>query len=392
MPDGMITDVSDERWADPHATVALRKLLRRHRDIVTTVLAAARLDGLNELADAAAEYVVTPEGPCTPQGAAVAFAIAQHAAVAYRTGPQREREFIDRFIDSWMVEHGHEFTTAVAAARQGIRVEDPDPRAGRMTPWLRATAPGEDPARGAEVLTRRVAARLDPPAAGEPTRADAKSVTTDQIRRFEAAMVDGRRWRAHAYRRLILDDPALSQLARWLVWACFDRHGTPTSAFRLDAEHALQDVTGTPVELPADALLGVAHPIHLGDSLPGWQNTFADNRIRQPFEQLDRRTYTLTTAESESNHLSRFADRQIRTNRIFALQELGWTVTREALHRRFGPTRELTVALDPGIEGGYRYEPERQRILSVELRGGSFGVLDPVTASELIRQLERLAA
>ncbi|MTE12593.1 DUF4132 domain-containing protein [Nocardia aurantiaca] len=387
----------ERRWADPHATEAVRKFLRRHRRAVEIVLTAARLDGLDEIADAAAEYAAAPEGPVTPGGAAAVFAIAQHAAVAYRTGAQREREFMDRFIDSWMNEHGHAFTVAVTEARVRLRVEGPDPRAGRMTPWLRTTAPDEDAEPAAETLQLRVRARLGagpPRSDDDPPRpaADPRSVTTDQIRRLEAAMVDGRRWRAAAHRRLVLEDPALGQLARRLVWASFDGRGTVTGAFRVDAEGVLRGADDDPIELSDETLVGVAHPAQLGDSVVTWQNSFADNRLRQPFEQLERATYVFAPEEAESNRLSRFTDRQVRTDRVFGLQELGWELVRESLFRRFGPTREVTVTLEPGLEGGYRYEPELQRILAVELRGGTFGVFDAVTASELIRQLERLAA
>ncbi|AYF77781.1 DUF4132 domain-containing protein [Nocardia yunnanensis] len=383
--------MSDGRWADPHATVAVRKFLRRHRTAVETVLAAARLDGLDEFADAAARYAADPRRPVPPEGAAVVFAIAQHAAVAYRTGAEREREFIDRFVDSWLTEHGHAFVAEVARVRPTVRVEDPDPRAGRMTPWLRRAEPEEQPSPAAEALSRRVRARLAA-TADEAPRADPKSVTTDQIRRFEAAMVDGRRWRTPAFRRLIVEDSELGPLAQRLVWASFDGTGAVTRSFRVDAEHTLLDATGAAVEPGPEALVGVAHPLHLGEALAAWRESFSDSRLHQPFEQLHRRTYALTTAETQADILSRFTDRELRTDRMFALQELGWEITREALYRRFGPTRELTVALDPGLEGGYRYEPERQRVLSVRLRAGNFGALDPVTASELIRQLERAAA
>lgn len=384
----------DPRWADPHATEAVRKLLRRHRVAVRTVLTAARLDGLDELADTATGYVTAPERTCAPEGAAVAFAIAQHAAVAYRTGARREQEFIDRFIDSWMVEHGHVFTAAVAEARLGVRVEEPEPRAGRMTPWLRVTAPGEQSDPAAEALRARVRERLGD--APEPDAArvavEPKSVTTDQIRRLEAAMVDGRRWRAGAHRRLVLEDPALGQAARLLVWAVFDARGEVTGAFRVDGEGAPRGVDGEPVELPDRALVGVAHPIQLGETLAAWRDLFDDNRLRQPFEQLERPINLLTAEDAESNRLSRFSDRPIRTDRVFGLQQLGWQVSRDVLTRRFGPVREVIVTLDPGLEGGFRDEPELQRVLSAELRGGTFGALDAVAASELIRQLERLAA
>ncbi|QVI23877.1 DUF4132 domain-containing protein [Nocardia tengchongensis] len=405
VPGGKIRGMTDgeRRWADPHATEAVRKLLRRHRAAVETVLTAARVDGLDELADAAAEYIAAPDRACAPEGAAIASAIAQHAAVAYRTGARREQEFIDRFIDSWMIEHGHVFTTGAAVARLGIRVEEPEPRAGRMTPWLRVTAPGEEPEPAAEALHARVRERLGE--APEITRPDAtrvavepKSVTTEQIRRLEAAMVDGRRWRAAAYRRLVLEDPALGQVARLLAWASFDSRtavagkSAVAGAFRVDAEGVLLGADDQPVELPGNALVGVAHPIHLGDSLADWRKVFDDNRLRQPFEQLERRIHTLTAEEAGSNLLSRFTDRQIRTDRVFGLQQLGWEVSREILIRRFGPAREVRVTLEPGFAGGFRDEPELQRVLAVELRGGTFGVLDPVTVSELIRQLERLAA
>ncbi|MEU1205742.1 DUF4132 domain-containing protein [Nocardia sp. NPDC005825] len=409
MPDGKIMGVTEDerRWADPHATEAVRKLLRRHRAAVETVLTAARVDGLNELADAAAEYVGAPERPGTAAGAALAFAIAQHAAVAYRTGARREQEFIDRFIDSWMIERGHAFTAEVAEARLAVRVEDPDPRSGRMTPWLRTTTAGEEPEPAADALRLRVRARLGtvpedagpggaPPngARRDPTRRapEPKSVTTDQIRRLEAAMVDGRRWRAAAHRRLVLEDPALGPAARLLVWAVFDARGEVTGAFRVDEEGVPRTVEGEPVELADQALVGVAHPIQLGATLAAWRDLFDDNRLRQPFEQLERPINLLTTEDAESNRLSRFSDRSIRTDRVFGLQQLGWQVSREVLTRRFGPVREVIVTLDPGLEGGFRDEPELQRVLSVELRGGTFDSLDAVTASELIRQLERLAA
>ncbi|GAB0106773.1 hypothetical protein JMUB6875_57630 [Nocardia sp. JMUB6875] len=381
-----------EHWPDPQATAAVRRLLRRHRAVVETVLLAARLDGLEKLADAAAEYVAAPEGPCTAEGAAVVFAIAQYAGVTYRIGVDREREFIDRFVDSWMIEHGHAFVSEVVEARRAVVVESPEPMAGRMTPWLRRIGTGEEVSADAEALSRRVRVRLAAEPAGEAVRKDPKSVTTDQIRRFEAAMVDGRRWRVGAHRRLIAEDPALGPLAERLVWACFDKSGAAGRAFRIDGEHRAYDVAGVEVELAVDGLVGVAHPIHLGEAVDAWRDVFADNRLRQPFEQLARQVYTLTAEEAESNSLSRFDSREIRTDRMFALQESGWEVTREALYRRFSPTRELTVTLDPGLEGGLRYEAEHQRILSVELRGGTFGMLDPVAASELIRQLERLAA
>ncbi|MEV6770169.1 DUF4132 domain-containing protein [Nocardia sp. NPDC051030] len=219
-----------------------------------------------------------------------------------------------------------------------------------------------------------------------------KTVTSDQIRRFEAAMVDGRRWRAGAQRELIIEHPVLGQLARRLVWAIFDTEGTVTGSFRVETDRTLADLGDERFELPDDALVGVAHPLHLGDSLGQWRELFADYELLQPFDQLDRSLHSFTPEESASNRLSRFVDRPLATGKLYGLRQRGWELDYDRIYRRFGMSHRVSVLLDPGIHGGYRYEAEQQRIVAVELSGGEFGALDAIAASELLRQLERLAA
>ncbi|WP_067687555.1 DUF4132 domain-containing protein [Nocardia jejuensis] len=219
-----------------------------------------------------------------------------------------------------------------------------------------------------------------------------KTVTSDQIRRFEAAMVDGRRWRASAHRELVIEHPVLGQLARRLVWATFADDGSVTGSFRVESDRSLADIDDERVDPAPHTLVGVAHPLHLGDSLAPWRELFQDYELHQPFDQLDRSLHTLTAEEAAANQLSRFVDRQVPTGKLYGLRQRGWELSHDALRRRFGRTRELSVTLDPGIQGGYRYEADKQRIAGVELRGGTFGALDAIAASELLRQLERLAA
>ncbi|MGX1811897.1 DUF4132 domain-containing protein [Nocardia sp. NPDC055321] len=219
-----------------------------------------------------------------------------------------------------------------------------------------------------------------------------KTATAEQIRRFESAMLDGRRWRATAFRSLILDHPVLGHLARRLVWASFDDAGAVTGAFRVDQDRSLADVDDEPYALAEDALVGIAHPLHLGESLPRWREQFRDYELLQPFEQLERGVYGFTPEEAAGETLDRFADRRIATGRVYGLRKYGWVVSHDGIYRKFGTFRVVRVALSPGIQGGYSYEAEEQRLTSVRLTGGTFGAFDPVTASELLRQLERLAA
>ncbi|WP_067535353.1 DUF4132 domain-containing protein [Nocardia crassostreae] len=218
------------------------------------------------------------------------------------------------------------------------------------------------------------------------------AATTEQIRRLESAMLDGRRWRASAHRALLIADPALGPLVRQLVWAVFDADGAVTGAFRVDADGSLADAADQAFTLPEEALTGVAHPLHLGDAVERWREVFADYELLQPFEQLERGVYRFTDAEAAADELPCFADRTVPTRRLYGLRQRGWELSYGDISRPFGVLTRVRITLDPGFRGGYRYEAEEQRIVSVRINSSRFGVLDAIAASELLRQLERLAA
>ncbi|MFJ4652011.1 DUF4132 domain-containing protein [Nocardia sp. NPDC088792] len=425
-----MTDADPPRPVNPDATAALRAFLRRRRAAIEPVLIAAEVEGLGPLAAAARTYLDAPQAPAVPEGAAAVYALALFTSATVTFDTAREREFAERFADSWILEHGHAFAAAATVWRYAIRISQHNPLRGRRTARLEVIAPGHPGSLADDQLARRVRALLaiapsddyqaavqqlsalstDPATAWagpivaallpQPGVADSaatsaqepKSVTTDQIRRLEAAMVDGRRWRADTHRTLIIEHPGLGDLARQLVWAIFEPGGSVTGSFQVTADGTLTDAGGAQLDPVGDMLIGVAHPLHLADDLGRWQDVFADHALRQPFQQLRRSTHRFTPDEADSNRLPRFTDRQVRTDRIFGLQQRGWEIAHTVLSRRVGGRHEVTVTLDPGLEGGYRYQPAEQRIAAVELHGGTFGVLDPVTASELLRQLERLAA
>ncbi|QLY33066.1 DUF4132 domain-containing protein [Nocardia huaxiensis] len=262
-------------------------------------------------------------------------------------------------------------------------------KAKQATLKTRAKAMIEELSRAMDVSDEELADRAVP-----KTGLSAKelaTVTNDQVRRFEAAMIDGRRWRACSYRALVVDHPVLGELARRLVWAVFAADGTVGGAFRVDDDRTFADVEDERFELPDDALVGIAHPMHLGEDLDRWRVLFADYELLQPFEQLDRGVYRFTPAEAASDQLPRFVDRTIPTGRLYGLRHHGWEMSYGDVKRRFGVLTYVTIVVDPGIQGGYRYEADEQRILTVRINS-HFGALDAVTASELLRQLERLAA
>ncbi len=234
---------------------------------------------------------------------------------------------------------------------------------------------------------------------------DVRTVADAQIRRFEQAMIGQRRWPVTEFRRLFVDHPLLWHLVRRLVWCT----GEAGQFFRVAEDRTFADVDDTTLTLPDTTLVGIAHPLHLGDSRADWVELFDDYQISQPFPQLHRAVYRLTEEERASTVLTRFHDTTVSTYRLATLAKRGWrrATLKESgvepwISRPVSADSAVVVSLDPGMYAGdIRHYPE-QRITAVWLDSRpeehwdadsattAFGTVDAVTASELLRELTEL--
>ncbi len=234
---------------------------------------------------------------------------------------------------------------------------------------------------------------------------DVRGIASDQVARLEQAMVRSRRWSAAEFHTLLAGHPLLRHLVRRLVWVTEDGR-----SFRVAEDGTLADVRDDAFALPEDALVGVAHPLHLGADLAGWTELFADYVILQPFRQLDRQVHRFDAAELAANQLDRFADLTVDVDRLLGLTKRGWR-RGAPMDAGFEPwiTRpvpgggSVAVHLDPGIAVGMVHEYSWQRVREVWLsedeyghyprRGNrTFAELDPVTASEVLAELASLTS
>jgi hypothetical protein len=240
---------------------------------------------------------------------------------------------------------------------------------------------------------------------------DARTIAGDQIRRLERSMVSGRRWTAEEFRELFVGHPLLWHLVRRLVWVV-EQDGAVVSAFRLAEDRTLAGVHDDAMTLPDGASVGVAHPLHLGDTVAVWAELFADYEILQPFPQLGRPVYALTGEERGATTLARFADRKVDTGKVLGLQRHGWQRAtpqdggvEPGISLPVPGDRTVVISLDPGIAVGVLGAFPEQRIESVWLNRGReigwwrpsgdgepFGELDPVTTSEVLAHLTELTA
>lgn len=228
-------------------------------------------------------------------------------------------------------------------------------------------------------------------------RKDVRAIARDQVRRREREMVAGRRWTGAEHRRVFVEHPLLRHLAGRLVWATFDGRGVPTGSFRVADDRTLVDCADEPVTVADDALVGIAHPLHLDDATRrAWSALLGDHLLPQPFDQLDRAVFALTPAERSADALDRLRGATVPTVRVLGMDRRGWQRARETeLVREVGGHR-VVVDLDPGVVAGDAAGVPEQALGPVRIhrpgRGGPlpFGVLDDIAASELLRDLHHL--
>ncbi|MFB8005698.1 DUF4132 domain-containing protein [Nocardia sp. NPDC056000] len=225
-------------------------------------------------------------------------------------------------------------------------------------------------------------------------QAEAKKVAREQVRRLEQAMIAGRHWSEQAFRELFVDHPMLRQLARRLVWATFGPDGGIQQSFRIAEDLTLADVNDDLVAIPDDAEVGIAHPLQLASSASAWASILTDYAILQPFPQLDRSFWPPDSAVFATG-LSGYHNLDTAPGRLLALSHHGWRRESSdgAIDRMVRPLPaggSVHLRISPSLEWRDLMRYSTHTIIGVELTGTHLNAVDPVTASELIRELEAL--
>ena len=236
---------------------------------------------------------------------------------------------------------------------------------------------------------------------------DAKAIASLQVTRLEMAMVARRRWSATDFNLFFLEHPVMRHLATRVVWGVYDK-GSLQHNFRVAEDWTLADADDNTYVLPTDATLGISHILEMSKSTQeAFGQIFADYEILQPFKQLGRETYALTPEEQQLDTLTRYASKVVATGSVMGLGNRGWDrgQAQDAgwvgeFTKRMDDDWQVELALDPGtVVGDMSYEP-KQKLPSLTLRRrGSydkeglivFGKLDPILASEVLRDIELLA-
>jgi hypothetical protein len=257
---------------------------------------------------------------------------------------------------------------------------------------------------------------------------DARTIAGQQVLRLELAMCARRRWSPAVFAQFLADHPLVRHLVRRLVWGVYampldpvdegeekrvaSYGGTLLDCFRVAEDGQYTTAADDPFALPEgeQIKIGLPHALELpAGQAADFGQLLADYELLQPFPQLGRDTYALTDQERAADKLLRWKDVKVPTGKILGLSNIGWRRGEAqdggciwTYDKAADSARALELTFEPGIIVGMIDEYPEQTLggitLGPPMRYGwnksedlsTFGTLDPIVASELIRDMERL--
>lgn len=248
---------------------------------------------------------------------------------------------------------------------------------------------------------------------------DVRTIASQQVLRLENAMCSRRRWDLPVFERFLAGHPLVRHLVQRLVWGVYDMEsddatqgGRLLQCFRVAEDGSHADAEDAPLELALGERrrLGLPHALEMpADTAAAFGQLFADYELLQPFAQIGRESFALSDEERAATELARWKGRVVPTGRVLGLVNKGW---RRGQAQDGGGiwyftkplTRDLVIELgfEPGIIVGLVDEYPEQTLNELQVgkasewggmqNGKPFSVLDPIAASELIRDMQMLCA
>ncbi len=244
---------------------------------------------------------------------------------------------------------------------------------------------------------------------------DARTVAAQQVARMESAMCLRRRWSPENFQLFLVEHPLVRHLTRRLIWGVYSAENQLLACFRVAEDNSYSTADDDLFTLPeGDISIGIPHVLEISPTdAAAFGQLFTDYELLPPFRQLDRNSYALTEAERNASELTRWAGRKCPSGRVMGLANKGWIKGEPQDGGWIGwmikplGRWSLIMEIDEGFAVGMSpAELSAEQLLSklwlwegkAESYGwgsnstqeAQFSVLDAITASELINDIEAL--
>ncbi|EMY7366516.1 WGR and DUF4132 domain-containing protein [Escherichia coli] len=244
---------------------------------------------------------------------------------------------------------------------------------------------------------------------------DARTIAAQQVARLESAMCLRRRWSPENFQLFLVEHPLVRHLTRRLIWGVYSAENQLQACFRVAEDNSYSTADDDLFILPeGDISIGIPHVLEISPTdAAAFGQLFADYELLPPFRQLDRNSYALTEAERNASELTRWAGRKCPSGRVMGLANKGWIkgTPQDAgwigwMIKPLGRW-SLIMEIDEGFAVGMSpAELSAEQLLrklwlwegkaesygwgSNSTQEAQFSVLDAITASELINDIEAL--
>ncbi|MGT7111208.1 DUF4132 domain-containing protein [Escherichia coli] len=244
---------------------------------------------------------------------------------------------------------------------------------------------------------------------------DARTVAAQQVARLESAMCLRRRWSPENFQLFLVEHPLVRHLTRRLIWGVYSAENQLLACFRVAEDNSYSTADDDLFTLPeGDISIGIPHVLEISPTdAAAFGQLFADYELLPPFRQLDRNSYALTEAERNASELTRWAGRKCPSGRVMGLANKGWIKGEPQDGGWIGwmikplGRWSLIMEIDEGFAVGmspaelsaeqllsklwlWEGKAERYGWGSNSTQEAQFSVIDAITASELINDIEAL--
>ncbi|EGK9458262.1 WGR and DUF4132 domain-containing protein [Escherichia coli] len=244
---------------------------------------------------------------------------------------------------------------------------------------------------------------------------DTRTVAAQQVTRLESAMCLRRRWSPENFQLFLVEHPLVRHLTRRLIWGVYSAENKLLACFRVAEDNSYSTADDDLFTLPeGDISVGIPHVLEISPTdAAAFGQLFADYELLPPFRQLDRNSYALTETERNASELIRWAGRKCPSGRVMGLANKGWMRGEPQdggwigwMIKPLGRC-SLIMEIDEGFAVGmspaelsaeqllskvwlWKGKAENYGWRSYSTQEAQFSVLDAITASELINDIEAL--
>ena len=197
------------------------------------------------------------------------------------------------------------------------------------------------------------------------------ALTKIQIKRFEQAMFQDRRWAPEDHARFITPHPVLRRLLAGIIWGVYDAENALVATARIDEDGRLVGPDDEAAETKGSAI-GIPHPLEMDDATRAtWAAVLSDYEIVQSFKQLDRTIFRLPADQGDDTKLHALPEGRFPAGKLAgAFTKYGWERGSAldngvyCIHAMAIPTTDLTAVIRyTGMMMGFSFAEQEDQEL-----------------------------